>query len=104
MKRLPKYNSYRRFLKRKYPELSIQRRKTPNDCWGWYEDFKIVVSNEIPDQMFAMSILTHELAHYLAADKEKEAHDRWFGAGYYKAYQVYLEWLEWNTSENGDNA
>ena len=92
MLKYKKYKSFQRFLKRKYPELSIQRRRCPNDCFGWYAENKIVVSNEI-DQEFAIAILTHELAHYLAADKEIIAHDKFFGQGYYKAYQDYLAWI-----------
>lgn len=86
-----KWNRFRNWLKREYPELSIQRRKTAKDCFGWYLDNKIVVSNEI-DEYFAIQICIHELAHHLASNKEVDAHDKWFGVGYYKAYKKYLEW------------
>jgi hypothetical protein len=89
-----KYKSFCRFLKRKHPNLSIQRRKCPNDCWGMYLDNKIIISNGIKNQDFSISILIHELAHHLAADKEKGDHDKWFGKGYYLAYNLFLEWLE----------
>jgi Cft2 family RNA processing exonuclease len=99
---LVKYKSFRRFVKRKFPELSIQRRKCIKN-WGWYADNKIVISNDIKDETFANMILTHEVAHHIAREKEIEAHNRWFGMGYYKAYKIYLEWLEWNKSDKGDN-
>jgi len=86
-----KYKEWCRWVKNKYPELRIQRRRCSKKCYGWYKDNLIVVDKNA-DEDLAIWIVIHEVGHHLCKDKEKVEHDKAFGVGYYKAYQLYLDW------------
>jgi Zn-dependent peptidase ImmA (M78 family) len=90
-----KYNRYKDFCKfvKKHHPIKIQRRRVPISCYGWYKSNLIVVDRNA-DEDLAIWVVIHELGHFLAKDKEKIEHDRHFGVGYYKAYNLYLNWID----------
>ncbi len=89
---LSKYRDWCKFVKKHHP-LKIQKRKVSKNCYGWYRN-KLIVVDRNADEDLAIWIVIHELGHYLSEGKEIKEHDRFFGIGYYKAYKLYLEWME----------
>lgn len=85
-----------RFLKKNLPihnKITIRRTKMPKsldgDCKCINNVFIIRIDKDLPE-FYAIEVLTHELAHAIAWDKEGDVHGPHWGKAYSLVYRKLL--------------